>query len=48
MISNDNEYLQDFDRDCVAADIDDYDFFGEIMEGDEDNGHTMDDIELNY
>ena len=48
MISNDEEYLQDSDIDCIEKDIDDYDFFDEIMEGDEDNGHTMDNIELSY
>lgn len=48
MINEDIEYLQDFDRDCVEADIDDYDFFGERLEEDEDNGHTMDNISLDY
>lgn len=42
----DLEYLQDYDSDCVEHDFDEYDLYGERT--DEDNGHTMDNVELDY
>lgn len=44
----DNEYLQTFDPDCVEHDFDEYDPLGERMEEDEDNGHTLDNVKLDY
>lgn len=43
----DLEYLQDYDGDCVEHDFDEYDLYGERTD-DEDNGHTMDNVELDY
>lgn len=44
---NDKDYLQTFDSDLIEHDFDDIDFFGEIMD-DEERGHEMDNIQLNY
>ena len=43
----DLEYLQDYDSDCVEHDFDEYDLYGERTD-DEDNGNTMDNVELDY
>ena len=43
----DLEYLQDYDSDCVEHDFDEYDLYGERTD-DEDNSHTLDNVELDY
>lgn len=43
----DLEYLQDYDSDCVEHDFDEYDLYGERTD-DEDNGRTLDNVELDY
>lgn len=47
-MNRDSEYLQNFDGDLIEKDFDEYDPLGERMTDDEERGHTMDNIILDY